>query len=90
MTLKDFGFQIAGVTPKNTVFNFFEAETLELNQLGVPGSVLAPKADGLFSDANVQSNLVAKSLSGNGHVRLPLLSGCLPIGNQINLSAGVG
>lgn len=78
VALKDFGFRISGAVPENTLFNFYDAEKLTLAGIGVVGSVLAPNADLDFSSANIQGNVIVKSLKGTGFVRLPAYRGCLP------------
>lgn len=60
------GTQFFGIGPQNTLFNFYEATSLNISQIAVPGSILAPLADVNFTGANINGTLVAKSLHGNG------------------------
>lgn len=46
------------------LFNFFEAETLDVHALALPGSLLAPFADLNFYNARIDGQVIAKSLFG--------------------------
>lgn len=46
------------------LFNFFEAETLDVHALALPGSLLAPFADLSFYNARIDGQVIAKSLVG--------------------------
>lgn len=46
------------------LFNFFEAESLDVHALALPGSLLAPFADLSFYNARIDGQVIAKSLHG--------------------------
>lgn len=60
------GTSFFGIGPADVLFNFYEATSLNISQIAVPGSILAPLADVNFTGANINGTLVAKSLQGNG------------------------
>ena len=78
-SMKDFGFELKGVTPERMIYNFPDATKLVLSHVGVQGSILAPNADLDFRDGNIHGQLVVgRLLSTNAQVNLPLFKGCLP------------
>ncbi len=52
-----------GSLTRRVLFNFFNAESLAIHNVGVKGSVLAPWADLSFYDAHVDGNLIVGSLA---------------------------
>ncbi len=51
----------------NVLFNFVDATTLNLNGVGVPGTILAPHATVNFENGDIKGTLIAKHLkAGNG------------------------
>ena len=64
-------------TKSRVVWNFFEAETLQLNN-GFHGSLLAPTAH-LTNQTELEGSVVVKSMTQKGEVHLPEFMGTLPI-----------
>ncbi len=52
-----------GSLTRRVLFNFFNAESLAIHNVGVKGSVLAPGADLSFYDGHVDGNLIVGSLA---------------------------
>ena len=73
--LQNFGFffnglegddDLAGLFPDERIlYNFFEADFLEIAFIEVHGSVLAPWADVVFYNGHIEGNLIARSLTGD-------------------------
>ena len=84
--LQNFGFFYDGIQgDKNPnfpdqyiLYNFFEATALNISQIEVHGSILAPWADALFNNGHIEGNLIANSLFGTGEAHNELFSGRLP------------
>ncbi|WP_019605294.1 choice-of-anchor A family protein [Teredinibacter turnerae] len=53
---------------ERVLFNFYEATTLELKNIAVQGSVLAPKADILNPTGDLHGTVIAKSWHGPMHL----------------------
>lgn len=52
-----------GSYANNVLFNFVDATSLSLNAIGFKGSILAPLADTVFYDGQVNGNFIVKSLT---------------------------
>lgn len=76
--MRSFGFDIVGVKRERVLFNFFEAESLALSNIGFQGSILAPYAKVDFQNGNIDGALIVDSLVGNGEVHLHLFEGSVP------------
>lgn len=59
---------------QNVLFNFWDAKTLNLSEVGFMGSILAPNADVNFSNSHINGNLIARSLKGDGQSNLHLFN----------------
>lgn len=59
---------------QNVLFNFSDAKTLNLSEIGFMGSILAPNADVNFSNGHINGNLIARSLKGDGQSNLHLFN----------------
>jgi choice-of-anchor A domain-containing protein len=51
---------------QNILFNFFETTALDVNAIGVMGSILAPDAKLYFNNGVINGSVVAKSMDGSG------------------------
>jgi choice-of-anchor A domain-containing protein len=56
------GYGDFAIDPHLILYNFYEASTLNLNHIGVEGSILAPYAKINFESGNVEGNLIGLSL----------------------------
>lgn len=62
VTFSNKGLQ--GFDANNTLFNFYQAGTLNMSGVGIEGSILAPLADVSFLSGQMNGQLIAKSFSG--------------------------
>ncbi|MBB5686298.1 choice-of-anchor A family protein [Sphingobium boeckii] len=60
------GINLNGLASSNVLFNFFQATTLNLTNIAVKGTILAPNAALNFTNGNVDGQVLAKSIVGNG------------------------
>lgn len=56
------------------LFNFSQANSLNLSEVSWMGSILAPHADIAFNNGHINGTLIAGSLSGNGESHLHLFN----------------
>ncbi|TVQ58808.1 MAG: choice-of-anchor A family protein [Phycisphaerales bacterium] len=77
-SMKNFGFFLSGVEDRDILFNFYEADTLNMSSVGVKGSVFAPFADVIFNNGSMDGSLVASSLTGTGEFHHRQFRGDLP------------
>lgn len=54
------------LTPRDILWNFPDAEVLNLSAITVQGSVLAPWADVVFTNGNIDGSMIAKNVTGRG------------------------
>lgn len=73
--MQNFGFFLDGVTAENILFNFVDAKSLNMQGIGVMGSILAPNASVVFNNGQLNGQLIAKSLSGTGESHNRLFNG---------------
>ncbi|MDQ7030805.1 MAG: choice-of-anchor A family protein [Ardenticatenia bacterium] len=74
-----FGFSLrGGVQRDHILFNFYQANTLTLQNIGVEGTILAPWADVSFPSGVIWGTLIAQSLTGAGQSNHVPFAGCLP------------
>jgi choice-of-anchor A domain-containing protein len=78
ISMKNFGFNIAGTNRSKVLYNFFEATNITASGIGIEGSILAPLANFNFNDGQINGNVVVASLSGNGESHNYLFDGDLP------------
>ncbi|OKH51745.1 hypothetical protein NIES2101_17520 [Calothrix sp. HK-06] len=78
ISMKNFGFNIAGTTPSKVLYNFYEAMSVTAEDIGIEGSILAPFAKFNFNNGQINGNVVVASLSGNGESHNVLFDGDLP------------
>lgn len=56
-------FRHNGEYANNVLFNFVDATSLSLNAIGFKGSILAPLAETVFYDGQINGNFIVKSLT---------------------------
>ncbi len=59
------GQQVLASMSDRVLFNFYEAETLQIYGISVEGSILAPMADIIRAEGVIQGQLIAKSMTGS-------------------------
>jgi choice-of-anchor A domain-containing protein len=74
-----FGITLSGLDRQHVLFNFSEAESLKINQIGVLGSILAPGADINFAGGNIDGTLIGRNIYGQGESHLYLFEGDVPL-----------
>ncbi len=79
--MQNFGFQLTGVANGQVFLNFYQATSLSISGIGVPGTVMAPRAAISFNNGNVNGTLIGASVAGGGQSNQYLFTGCLPVGN---------
>jgi len=76
--MENFGFFLNGVAREQVLYNFYEANTLTLQGVGIEGSILAPYADISFTSGVIRGHLIGQSLTGGGQSNYNPFDGCLP------------
>lgn len=72
------GINITGTDKSRVLYNFYEADVLNIAGISVLGSILAPDAAVNFSNGNVEGTLVSNSLTGSGEFHHSPFQGKLP------------
>ncbi|MEN9936283.1 MAG: hypothetical protein RLZZ387_2862 [Chloroflexota bacterium] len=73
-----FGFSLQGVDASRVLLNFHDAQRLEIDSIGVEGTVWAPRATVEFVGGSLQGTLVAGELAGGGAFGNVPFRGALP------------
>ncbi|MEL7316798.1 MAG: choice-of-anchor A family protein, partial [Cyanobacteria bacterium J06559_3] len=63
---------------RNILFNFEQASTLSISEVGFMGSILAPNAQVDFNNGHINGTLIADNLSGTGESHLHLFNSDTP------------
>ena len=87
VSMMNMGFEVqggmcrgaGGTMCHNVLFNFYEAETLTLDGIGVQGSVLAPHASLSFSSGNIDGQVIVYNLTGGGEFHPYYFTGCIEL-----------
>ena len=88
-TFRAMGNNLTGVGPSNVMYNFYQASSLEMDSIGIEGSILAPSAAIAYSNGHIDGQLIGASLVGitdavknpynqDGQSNLAPFNGCLP------------
>lgn len=64
------GINLTGIGASNVLYNFFQATTLNLNNIGVQGTILAPNATLNFNNGNVDGQVLVKNVASNGQISI--------------------
>lgn len=59
------------------LINMPYVKNLTTSEIGIYGSILAPNADVLFNNGQINGNIIAKSMSGTGEAHNLLFNGCI-------------
>ncbi len=76
--LVDGGLVVSGADKYSTLFNFYEASKLVINNIDVQGTVFAPKAEVNYVNGQLNGQLIAKSVYGQGQFNLAKFIGNVP------------
>jgi|GEM_PF-1091389 len=71
------GFNLKGVNKQNILYNFYNATKLQIDSIGIQGSVLAPNADVQFDNGNIDGTMIVNSLKGTGEGHNIPFTGCI-------------
>ncbi len=77
------GLSLVGTDKQNVIFNFYEADTLKLQYIGILGSILAPNAHVNFVSGVQEGQMICKSLEGMGQFNLAPFVGNIPADTTI-------
>ena len=66
MQIQNAGFNIHQLPLSQILWNFYEAKTVTVTSVGVPGSILAPLATVTLSNGEMRGTIVANSINANG------------------------
>ena len=75
--LTNYGF-LGNVQKELTLFNFIDAENLNMANLGFMGSILAPKADVVGTYGQINGSVMAESFNGTTQINWAGFNGGLP------------
>ncbi len=68
-----------GVSARNILFNFYQAQSIFISNIAVEGSILAPHARITFPSGQMNGQLVAYSFTGSGQINhVPNSGSCIP------------
>jgi len=76
--LQSEGFALRGVDRTHVLYNFPQATTLTLRNMGIDGSILAPSAAIAFDNGAITGQLIGASFTGPGQANNAPFAGCLP------------
>jgi choice-of-anchor A domain-containing protein/uncharacterized repeat protein (TIGR01451 family) len=77
------GLSLFGTDKQNVIFNFYEADSLKIQNIGILGSILAPKAHVNFVSGVQEGQMICKSLVGMGQFNLAPFIGNIPADTTI-------
>ncbi len=77
VALNRLSFYYRGAAAEKTLFSFPQATLVELDRVSVEGSVLAAGAQITFRNGEMNGNLYARGMTGNGRVNQVRFAGCL-------------
>ena len=77
-TMNNFAFWVQGTVHTNVIYNFYEAEQLDIYGIEVLGSVIAPKANVWFCNGQMRGTLISRGLEGDGEFHNHPFTGSLP------------
>jgi len=66
------GWNITNGNVNNILFNFYEADTLSISNVGISGSILAPHAAMSFNSGQITGTVIAASIEGTGQYNQPI------------------
>lgn len=78
---------LGGVSSSSILFNFYQATTLTLSGINITGSVLAPQAAMTFNNGQINGQVVARSMNGNGEFHYDPFCGSVPVPEPASMAA---
>jgi choice-of-anchor A domain-containing protein/uncharacterized repeat protein (TIGR01451 family) len=83
------GHYVYGTAKNNVLYNFYEAVNLQISNIDIQGSILAPWADLEFPTGLISGQVVAKNISGQGQFNWDKFLGDIPLDSKIYNTAAV-
>jgi len=83
------GLQVLGTSRQQVIFNFFEAENIQISNIAVEGSILAPKAHVHFISGQQNGQMIAKSVEGQAQFNNSLFVGNIPVDQGVTNTASL-
>ncbi|MCX7611862.1 MAG: choice-of-anchor A family protein [Ignavibacterium sp.] len=77
------GLSLFGTDKQNVIFNFYQADSLKIQNIAVLGSILAPKTHVNFVSGVQEGQMICKSLVGMGQFNLANFIGNIPADTTI-------
>jgi choice-of-anchor A domain-containing protein len=77
-SMTSMGISLNGVDNQHVLYNFSQATSLTVNQIGIEGTILAPNAAVNFINGQINGSLIAQSIAGQGESHQHLFIGNLP------------
>ncbi|HVU86142.1 MAG TPA: choice-of-anchor A family protein [Pirellulales bacterium] len=77
-SMTSMGISLNGVDNQHVLYNFSQATSLTVNQIGIEGTILAPNANVNFAGGQINGSLIAQSVTGQGESHNHLFIGNLP------------
>jgi choice-of-anchor A domain-containing protein/uncharacterized repeat protein (TIGR01451 family) len=77
------GLSLFGTDKQNVIFNFYQADSIKIQYIGILGSILAPKAHVNFVSGVQEGQMICKSLEGMGQFNLAPFIGNIPADTTI-------
>ncbi|MEI7604547.1 MAG: choice-of-anchor A family protein [bacterium] len=79
INLSNMAMYFNGATADKVLFNFFQATTMDIQAVGIQGSVLAPLANVTYNNGQNNGTLIAKSILGVGEAHNYIFKGCITL-----------
>lgn len=70
VTMRNMGVHLRGPDCSTTLWNFPDADDLDISGVGLEGSILAPDADLTFNNGQIEGTVIAENFTGNGELHL--------------------
>ncbi|KAB2846970.1 MAG: choice-of-anchor A family protein [Melioribacteraceae bacterium] len=77
------GLVVTGTSRTNVLYNFFNATNVTISNIGIEGSILAPKASVNFVDGQQNGQMIAKYLTGKAQYNNTQFLGNIPVDTTI-------
>lgn len=77
------GLVVNGTDRANVLYNFYNATNVKISNIGVEGSILAPKASVNFVDGQQNGQMIAKYLEGKAQFNNTQFLGNIPVDTTI-------
>ena len=66
---------VTGTNQTNVIYNFFEADTVNIGGIAVKGSILAPFANLFFTSGQINGNVICHDITSEGQINYSYFNG---------------